>query len=145
MPFNPTTKIYTPPTGAESAAPGGLIQSAIWNTVFTDMAAALSALGQQTAVPPVMVTTATGTVSVTQPMVIYNVTTTGSLTLPVASSTPGYLLTVKTVTTSPVLSVTANVVALATTASATAIVAGTAGKWVRMVSDATNWVVMMGN
>ena len=39
------TGIYTPPTGAEDATPGTVIRSATWNTVFTDIAAALTQLG----------------------------------------------------------------------------------------------------
>lgn len=38
--------IYTPPTGAEDAAPGQVIRSATWNTIFIDMAAALTDIGQ---------------------------------------------------------------------------------------------------
>lgn len=41
-----TTGIYTPPTGAENAAPGQVIRSATWNTIFTDIATALTQLGQ---------------------------------------------------------------------------------------------------
>jgi hypothetical protein len=47
MPFDPSTGIYTPPTGAENAAPGQVIRSAIWNTIFTDIATALTAVGQR--------------------------------------------------------------------------------------------------
>lgn len=36
---------YTPPTGAENAAPGQIIRSLTWNTIFTDMSAALTSLG----------------------------------------------------------------------------------------------------
>lgn len=37
--------MYTPPTGAENAVPGAVIRSATWNTVFTDLSAALTTLG----------------------------------------------------------------------------------------------------
>ena len=47
MPFAPTG-IYTPPTGAENAAPGQVIRSATWNSIFTDEAVALTQLGQLT-------------------------------------------------------------------------------------------------
>lgn len=40
MPFS--GNVYTPPTGAENAAPGQVLQSAIWNAIFTDIAAALT-------------------------------------------------------------------------------------------------------
>jgi hypothetical protein len=36
---------YTPPAGAESAAPAQVIRSAIWNSIFTDLSAALTTLG----------------------------------------------------------------------------------------------------
>jgi len=39
--------VYTPATGATTAVPGGLIQSAIWNGIFADLSAALTQLGQQ--------------------------------------------------------------------------------------------------
>jgi len=45
MGFN-SSGVYTPPTGAQNAAPGTVIRSSVWNTIFTDMAAALSLLGQ---------------------------------------------------------------------------------------------------
>jgi hypothetical protein len=40
--------IYTPPTGAENQVPGNVIRSATWNTIFVDLATALSGLGQGT-------------------------------------------------------------------------------------------------
>lgn len=40
MPFNGIT--YTPPTGAENAAPGQVVQSAVWDAIFTDISAALT-------------------------------------------------------------------------------------------------------
>jgi len=46
MPFSPTG-VYTPATGATTAVPGGLIQSAIWNGIFADITTALTQLGQQ--------------------------------------------------------------------------------------------------
>jgi hypothetical protein len=59
LPFNPATGVYTPPTGAENAAPGEVIRSATWNTIFTDIAAALTQLGQSSwVVTPRVITTA---------------------------------------------------------------------------------------
>lgn len=46
MPFDPATGIYSPPTGAENAFAGKVIASATWNAIFTDIAAALTELGQ---------------------------------------------------------------------------------------------------
>lgn len=46
MPFNATTGVYTPAAGAETAAPGDLIQSTVWNAIFTDLSTALTEVGQ---------------------------------------------------------------------------------------------------
>lgn len=50
MPFSGNT--YTPPTGSENAAPGQVVQSAVWNAIFTDMAAALTTLMTQANTTP---------------------------------------------------------------------------------------------
>jgi len=39
--------LYTPAAGAESAAPGGVIGSATWNAIHTDLSNALTQIGQQ--------------------------------------------------------------------------------------------------
>lgn len=38
--------IYTPPDGAENATAGQIIRSATWNTIFIDLSAALTTVGQ---------------------------------------------------------------------------------------------------
>jgi hypothetical protein len=45
MPFD-STGVYTPASGALSAAPGQVIASATWNAIFTDISNALTRLGQ---------------------------------------------------------------------------------------------------
>ena len=50
MPF--TGNQYNPPNGAENAAPGTVVQSAIWNAIFTDMAAAFTTLMTQANTTP---------------------------------------------------------------------------------------------
>lgn len=47
MPFNVVTGVYAPPAGAENALTGQVIQSAIWNTIHVDLAAALTLVEQQ--------------------------------------------------------------------------------------------------
>jgi hypothetical protein len=42
MPFTGNT--YTPPIGAENAAPGQVVQSAVWDSIFTDLSSALTLL-----------------------------------------------------------------------------------------------------
>lgn len=46
MPFS-SDGSYTPPAAAENAFPGKIIASADWNTIFTDISAAITTLGQQ--------------------------------------------------------------------------------------------------
>lgn len=53
MPFNGNT--YTPPAGAESAAPGQVVQSAVWNNIFTDLSSALTQVMNQFNAPPVTI------------------------------------------------------------------------------------------
>ncbi len=50
MPFDFATGVYTPATGAETAAPGQLIQSTVWNNIFTDISTALTAVQQAIAI-----------------------------------------------------------------------------------------------
>ena len=62
---------YTPPTGAENAAPGGVIRSATWNTIFSDMATALTQLGQASWVAnPRVITTGSFTVAPTDAAIL---------------------------------------------------------------------------
>jgi len=51
MPFN-TAGVYTPPAGAESATPGAVIQSATWNSIFTDLSSALTQSMEQLITKP---------------------------------------------------------------------------------------------
>lgn len=47
MPFNTTTGVYTPPSGATTAAPSDVIRSSTWNDIFTDISNSLTLLGEQ--------------------------------------------------------------------------------------------------
>jgi hypothetical protein len=53
MPFSGNT--YTPPAGAESAAPGQVVQSAVWDAIFTDLASALTQVMNQFNAGPVSI------------------------------------------------------------------------------------------
>ena len=46
MPYAPVSGIYTAPAAALPAAPGQVIASANWNTIFTDISTALTQLGE---------------------------------------------------------------------------------------------------
>lgn len=87
---------------------------------------------------------ATGTIT-TATNIIVNYAGTCTLTLPAASSYNSRVLKIKTVTANAVNSASSNVVPLTSTSAGTAIVTATAGKWVELVSDGTNWVAMEGN
>jgi len=47
MSFNQTTGVYTPAAGALTAAPGQVVQSAVWDGIFTDLTSALTQIQVQ--------------------------------------------------------------------------------------------------
>ena len=92
------------------------------------------------------VTTSPFTVPETGVFIIFNSSSSISVTLPTASAYPGRTLNFKTINTGAVTSASSNVVPLATsTASANIFSANTAGKWTTLVSNGTNWVIMAQN
>jgi hypothetical protein len=94
--------------------------------------------------PPITVNAATYTVLSTDYSLIFT-TTASTVTLPAAASFTGRILVIKNVSAIAVTSASSNVVPLATTTAGTAILAATAGKFVQLQSDGTNWVTMMAN
>ena len=94
---------------------------------------------------PVTVAASTYTVLATDSYIIINNAGTCTVTLPTASSFTGRQITIKTITANAVISNASNVVPQTTATAGTAMLAATAGKWIRMVSDASNWVVMESN
>lgn len=94
---------------------------------------------------PRTITGATDSPASTDTYLIANRAGTVTLTLPAASSNGGRRMCVKTIQAQTVVSASSNVVPVDTGTAGTAILAGTAGKWACMVSDATNWVVMEAN
>lgn len=89
------------------------------------------------------VAAATYTVAASDTDIIFSVACT--VTLPAAASYPGRELNLKNIAALAVISNAANVKPLATNVAATAILAATAGKFCRMVSDGASWVVMSAN
>lgn len=85
------------------------------------------------------------TVLATDTAVIASATALMTLTLPAASSFPGRVLIVRTITGNAVVSTSSNVVPLAGGAASATIVTGTAGKWSLLQSDGSSWQTMMGN
>lgn len=85
------------------------------------------------------------TVGVLEQDIISNRAATNTATLPTASDFPGREINLRTIQAFTVVSASSNVVPLAGGAAGTAILAATAGKWARLVSDGTNWQIMAGN
>lgn len=91
---------------------------------------------------PRTITTATAVVQDSDTWLIINFAGTCTLTLPTASLYPGKCYTIKTITANTVASASGNVVPLVGGAAGTAILAATAGKWARLVSDGSSWQTM---
>ena len=64
------------------------------------------------------------------------------MVITLGTATAGREVVVKTVQAQAVNSASSNVVPLVGGAAGTAICAGVAGTWARLVGDGTNWVVM---
>jgi hypothetical protein len=85
------------------------------------------------------------TVANTNNWIICNGTGTITVTLPAASSWTGRELMFKTIAAQSVISASSNVVPLAGGAAGTAILSNVAGRWAKLVSDGTNWIIMQAN
>jgi hypothetical protein len=107
-----------------------------------DDAGAETVLGE--AYAPVTTTNATYTVT-TALWLVVNYAGICTVTLPAASSFTGRAITIKTITANTVVSNASNVLPIDSASAGTAILAGTAGKWARLVSNGTNWVIMEAN
>lgn len=142
----------------ENGTGTGLNLRASKDTAFSRTAAGVIALGNGTAGNKTGVlqlggisyaTPATKTAAYTATIndhdLIFNGAASITLTLPAAATYPGQEYYVKTIAAQTVVSATANIVPRAGGAATTALLAGVAGTWARIVSDGTNWVVMAGN
>ena len=106
---------------------------------ISDFSTAVAASGSA----PVTTGAATYTVLTTDAYLICSAACT--LTLLAAASYSGRVLVVKNTSANAVISASSNVVPLAGGAAGTAILAATAGKFAKLVSDGTNWIIMEGN
>jgi hypothetical protein len=68
-----------------------------------------------------------------------------TLTLPVTSEQKGRIINVQNYTAQTVVSASANVIPITGGAAGTAILAATAGKWVELQFNGTNWVILSAN
>ena len=85
------------------------------------------------------------TLAANENSVICNGSASITATLPAASGFAGRVVILKTIAAYTVVSASANVVPVDSATAGTAILAATAGKWAKLVSDGTNWVVMAAN
>ena len=65
-----------------------------------------------------------------------------TVTFPTASTSVGRVVTIKTIAAQTVVSASSNVKPINSNTAGTAICAGTAGAWAKLVCDGTNWIVM---
>lgn len=86
--------------------------------------------------------TAAFTVADTEHWFICNGTAAMAVTLPDAATSIGREIMFKTITAFAVNSAASNVVPLVGGTAGTAILPATAGKWAKLVSDGTNWIIM---
>jgi len=112
-------------------------------TIYSDFRELSRYTGYDPYLKPV-IKTDSFTVGVLEREIICQGTASITVTLPAAASFPGREINLKTIAAFTVVSASANVKPLATNTAGTAILAATAGKWARLVSDGTNWVVMAG-
>lgn len=89
------------------------------------------------------VTAATYTVLSTDTTIIANRAGTVTITLPTVAS--GRRMRFVTIQNQTVVSASSNVVPLAGGAAGTSILAGTAGKWVDIETDGSNWIITASN
>ena len=85
------------------------------------------------------------TLAATESYVICNGAGTIAVTLPAASAAAGRDVTIKTIAAQTVTSAASDVYPLAGGALGTAILLGTAGKYARLVSNSSGWVIMEAN
>lgn len=90
-------------------------------------------------------TTTNYTVQATDRDIIVNSAGTTTMTLPTASSNTGRRLNFKTVAAQAVNSASSNVVLVTTTSTTTGMLLNTAGKYIQLISDGTNWITMASN
>lgn len=94
---------------------------------------------------PNVQTAATYTVLPTDAEITANVAGTLTLTLPAPAISVGRVIPIRTTANQAVVSASSNVVPLVGGAAGTAILAATAGKWARLVSDGTSWQIGSSN
>ena len=78
----------------------------------------------------------------TEQEIIVNKASSCIVTLPAASAWTGRIVYFKTIQAQTLVSASSNVVPLIGGAAGTAILAATAGKWAKLVSDGSNWIIM---
>jgi hypothetical protein len=104
----------------------------------------LTVSGSFAAKAPSCVNSATYSVAATDYSLRFT-TTNCTVTLPTASSYPGRILVLNTITANSVTSNASNVIPLGSNTAGTTILAATAGKFSMLQSDGTNWITLLSN
>jgi hypothetical protein len=152
LPVDKDTYIGTVTNGGSGTTPGSLTLTAADLTTPANAIASgrfpISPIGIDVSKPaptPPITKTSNYSQIVSDNSIIFNGAGSITLTMLAAASVPGQWLTVKTVANQPVVSASSNVVPQVGGAAGTAILSGTAGKYARMQSDGTNWIIMEAN
>ena len=140
MPFS-GSGVYTPASGATTAAPGDLIRSSTWNSIFTDISSALTLLGQQLYGTTPIVSTPYAPVA-TDAFILVSFAGAVTINLPSAASRNGYPLVIKDISgAAGTNNITINRDGSDTIEGATSIVINTDwGGW-HLVPVSGGWVV----
>lgn len=115
------------------------------NSTLTIASAGVRTQGSSLSRNPPVTKTADFTVGVAENNLINNKAVSACVvTLPAAASFPGREILIKNIQPFAVNSASSNVVPLAGGAAGTVILTAFAGRWVKLVSDSTNWIAMAG-
>jgi len=94
---------------------------------------------------PVTVTDATSTIAAASSTQIFNGSDTHRVTLPSPVTNAGKTINLKNIVAFAVNSATSNVVPINSATAGIAIIAATAGKFAKLQSDGTNWIIIESN
>jgi hypothetical protein len=130
-------------TWSLSTLPASSSWIAISSAPFQSSINALSLQGQMT--PLSYINATTYTVGTYEKYLNFNLSATCTITLPNAGTYPNREILIKNNTAFAINSASSNVLPLGSNTAGTAILAATASKYARLVSDGYNWVTMEAN
>ncbi|MER9459667.1 glycoside hydrolase family 55 protein [Mesorhizobium sp. M0387] len=126
-------------------ASGGVLTFGASDMALTHVAGSQLRLAGNFGRQPPATKTGNFSVGVAENWLIVNQAATTTVTLPAAATWNGREIMIRTIQAQLVISASSNVIPMVGGSAGTAILAATAGKWVTLVSDGTNWQIMAGN